>query len=545
MSDEQLNERIDRELQGLGHAARAEIERDLDVEAALRHVTADAASGAPVVPTTPSAPSAATSWRWLPLAAAAVAVAFVVGAGWLFLGGDEQIATDTAPVASSTSSTVPVEQTIPTVPVIDAPPTTPAPDQTATTQAAEATTTVAPGTTAVPSTTPTTSAPTTTGAPPTTPEAVPPRTISSLDQVPYERYLPDAACLEDACAQVVYDPTGAPWTFADGALTQHIRGGASVTLPSPWNTTNPHDIWLLAVGPDDVAYFQVWMGDENVDLVGISVATTDIGEQVVHEPGVLDFSGDTDYVAAASGLVAVGCCGPEPVRPDPAAQTFPWLDRADRGQPVAAIEYEPSTTTIRHDPMSWTFDVDQQRLMVRGMPKIVATHDGGVIAALPDLEFGTFIVRGWPDGTTSVASTSLPVTTVTPSGYVVIAQDEEFVVADFFADGPAPEFLPGTVDVEAGTMTLDDGFPPPTNTGIGAALHRANAIAGPSELNETRTMRLVPGDDLVVAVTTENYFDDSVYGTRITIDFTAQSIGWANTCQPGRGHQDYQPALCA
>jgi hypothetical protein len=78
----------------------------------------------------------------------------------------------------------------------------------------------------------------------------------------------------------------------------------------------------------------------------------------------------------------------------------------------------------------------------------------------------------------------------------------------------------------------------------------ANAVAGPvSSPAERRTIEF--RDDAVV-VTTENHLDDSVYGTRLTFHLVpgeggvrADTIEWANTCQPGRGHQDYQAALCA
>ena len=76
---------------------------------------------------------------------------------------------------------------------------------------------------------------------------------------------------------------------------------------------------------------------------------------------------------------------------------------------------------------------------------------------------------------------------------------------------------------------------------------------GPIQPGEIRTIRLVPskGADITVVVTTEGFFDDSVFGVQLTVhlNFTdaglrVDHIEWKNTCQPDRGHQDYRAALC-
>ncbi|MFT3853536.1 MAG: hypothetical protein QM733_12475 [Ilumatobacteraceae bacterium] len=53
-------------------------------------------------------------------------------------------------------------------------------------------------------------------------------------------------------------------------------------------------------------------------------------------------------------------------------------------------------------------------------------------------------------------------------------------------------------------------------------------------------------------MTTEGYVDDSVHGTRLVIHTrydghvpVIERIDWANTCQPGRGHQDDSTGRCA
>jgi len=375
--------------------------------------------------------------------------------------------------------------------------------------------------------------------------------IDSLDEVPFEGYLPDAQCLEDDCAQVEYDTSGAVWTFSDGVLINHARGGATVPLPEPWRSADIRDIGLIAIGPDDVAYFSAYQAPESWALVGISVADGDAGQEVVVVESAIDFSGDTDYGSTTEGLAKVGCCGFDQIRPAPDAELLvEWLDRAGDNPPVPRITFDSGNLTISRGDSRWAFNVDPNRLMVRGMPRITPTHDGGVIGELIGLDTGNgdtgnLIVRGWPDGSTSVIEVGFDIFVrgLSPEGFVVSVTDSAFVVADLFADHARNDAVAQTTDFATGIVTLDDGWPP----AVGSAedrLARAGQIAGPTQLGERTTVEALDPDALVVVVTTEGFFDDSVFGVRLTIDFANETIGWAQTCQPERGQQDYRADLC-
>jgi len=521
---------LDRNLRHMAQSARSEVERGIDensVEAALHESIGD---GRLNVHLTPYQTRGSSVPKWSVIAAAASVVALVVGVAYVLIGRDEQISSQTPP-SSQLSGPVATTSPVPafTLPGTTVPVTTPA------------TTT---NTTSNPSTTNATNATTTTVL--LDEIAV----IASIDELPFERYLPDAQCLEDDCAQIAYDSRGAAWTFRNGVLTDHGRGGAAVALPEPWSSVDIRDIGLIAIGPDDVAYFWVYQAPESAALVGISVADGDVGQQVVVLEEAVDFSGDTDYVPTPAGLAKVGCCGPDQIRPAPDAELLvEWLDWAGDKPPLPDITFDVGNVAITRGDVTWTFDVAPQRLMARGMPRITPTHDGGVIGVLTvDIGsdgVGNYIVRGWPDGSTSVAALSfdLFVSALSPEGFLITVDDDRFVVADLFSDRSPSDVVATTIDGASGTVTLDAGWP----AGLGEPverLARANAIAGPVQLGERRTVDALDADALVVVVTTEGFFDDSVFGQRLTIDFTNETIGWAQTCQPDRGQQDYQTELC-
>jgi len=296
MSDDPL----DPTLRALARRAREEVERGIDdanVEAALSETIGDDRLNVRLAPSQTTRSSART---WSMLAAAASVVVVAVGAAYLLLGRDEQISTQLPP---SSQAAVPV--------------TAASPDTTFTVLA---TTTVPTTASTSTSTTNTTNTTNTTGSTVTTVPAQVIAVIDSLDEVPFEGYLPDAQCLEDDCAQVEYDTSGAVWTFSDGVLINHARGGATVPLPEPWRSADIRDIGLIAIGPDDVAYFSAYQAPESWALVGISVADGDAGQEVVVVESAIDFSGDTEYVSTAEGLAKVGCCGFDQIRPAPDAE---------------------------------------------------------------------------------------------------------------------------------------------------------------------------------------------------------------------------------
>jgi hypothetical protein len=69
------------------------------------------------------------------------------------------------------------------------------------------------------------------------------------------------------------------------------------------------------------------------DLVAVALSGADAGAIVASAAGVVDLSGDSSLVETRTGLVSVGCCGLDPVTPDPSRQPLlGWVDRS--GQPV-------------------------------------------------------------------------------------------------------------------------------------------------------------------------------------------------------------------
>ena len=123
---------------------------------------------------------------------------------------------------------------------------------------------------------------------------------------------------------------------------------------------------------------------------------------------------------------------------------------------------------------------------------------------------------------------------------------------------PFPNRVPrpadqASIDVESGTVTLPD------LSGITAdwlfdPVAFADAVRGPLVVNEQRTIDAEQRSETewLVTVTTSNFFDDSVVADRwdLTLErdddgrFSFVSGTWANSCQPGRGHQDFRADLC-
>ena len=172
--------------------------------------------------------------------------------------------------------------------------------------------------------------------------------------------------------------------------------------------------WLIAVGPDDVAYLAPSGTDESgVDVVAVSLSAADAGREIRRWPAVLDISGDTELIPTPAGLVAVGCCGLDQLRPDPdAAAAVPWISRngAEITADIPVVLWDLTTRTVTVDDRSWEPDLTDTEGL-RGMPLISPTADGGFLGAFEAIDGGsTVIVRGLPDGTTEqVRVTSYPV----------------------------------------------------------------------------------------------------------------------------------------
>ncbi len=198
---------------------------------------------------------------------------------------------------------------------------------------------------------------------------------------------------------VMHDSSTRTLTFmSSGQVVTHSLTGSSVRL--------------VAVGPDDVAYFTVWTeGGEPVgELVAVATTGPRAGEEI-GRGGPLDFTGDSFLQPTSSGIVEIGCCrGTQRTPGLDAEPVVPWLDElgvALPPQPVDLwVEYpaDGSTTTIVRAAegleQRWEIDTPADR----DAPLLQLTNDGGALAWVPTLLLDPassptlFVLR--PDGST-------------------------------------------------------------------------------------------------------------------------------------------------
>jgi hypothetical protein len=401
--------------------------------------------------------------------------------------------------------------------------------------------------------------------------AVEPGAVAAVDwrELPWEATRIGHSCVRAStiCTRVIHDPDGTPISLDPNTrvLTRHGVPELTVALPDAYGRLP----WLYHAGPDDVVYLQVdplVPGEVAADLVAISLADGDAGRELGRWSDVVNTVGDSELVATPSGLVNVDCCGPEPLRPDPDAPVLvPWVDRS--GAEVASTDpsigtsVSPDLTITRSDrgsagSRSWTIATPADWVN-RGMPPVTPTFDGGFVAALPTGVESTIIVRGWPGGEVEQIRIELPrglfTVSLDRSGRFLVGDGERMARVDPFADRTVRPAEQATVEVEAGTVTLPD-LDDVTAEWVLDPVAFGDAVSGPLAVNEQRTITAEQRSDTewLVTVTTSNFFDDSVYGVRweLTLEraadgrFSFVSGRWSNVCQPNRGHQDFQPALC-
>ncbi len=357
-----------------------------------------------------------------------------------------------------------------------------------------------------------------------------------------------------------YDPVGR-------VLTRHSTPPVTAVLPETYGR-----VWTELVGPDDVVYLNVdpLVADADgvgADLVAVSLAPGDAGREIDRWAGVADRIGDSDLVATREGIVWVGCCGPDMVRPAPDAPIeVRWVARDGGDLPDTAgrelsanisVVLEYPSTTFRRDDLSWTVESEDGG---RGMPVVVPTFDGGVIARLDGQDGNTTIVRGWADGRVAQVRLSTldeRVVLVEPTGIAVIENGDRFARVRPFAD--RAERWNGLLDLDLSDWSVSA---PGLNELLEAEAPRwetdpvafADAITGAPGVNETRSVRLLSDDGtaVLVEVTTANYFDDSVFAGRHSLTLERQPDGalrfvsgrFANACQPNRGQQELASELC-
>lgn len=333
--------------------ALADARRAVDVDAGLARVLREAPRPAEPIR---DAARRAPARRWLALAGAAVVV--VVTTAAVVLLRDEPrrlVPVDTVPV-----DTVPVD----TVPVDTVPSTT-------------ATATDPPTTTVPTSIAPTSTAP-----------------VEAVGGWTVERLGLSATC-DPRCTSVALDLDGNVVVYDPSAATLQLLGPTPRTVDVSGLGLVAEASYLELVGPDQVAYVmtqQPGVQDPVGNVLAIATAGPRSGQVAARVDG-LDMSGDTDLVATPTGIVEVGCCGGDPVRPDPArTPILEWVDSTGantlgpQGSDVTVAFADGNAVVTRGafaavDARSWTIaDVPGYR----GMPPLVATDDGGAIISLQD-----------------------------------------------------------------------------------------------------------------------------------------------------------------
>lgn len=413
----------------------------------------------------------------------------------------------------------------------------------------------------------TTTTTTTTSTTSTVPTTVPAATAVAWQTLTWEAAGIERDCSGEesvGCTQILVDRDGSIVSYdpTTRTLTRHTTPAITAQVDEGLG-----DVALQLLGPDHVVYLNVDAaepGDGAADLVAMSLAPDDAGRVLGRWAGITDRVGDRDLVATRDGLVVVGCCDHELLRPAPDAELeLPWIgrdgDTTSISGPVMRTEVDAPTLTVHRDDdlpagtRTWSFDLPAD-WQPRGMPTVIPTFDGGFIAT----NYGTnqTITRGWVDGTiTTVTLDMFEFPILDPNGRVMIADGDRFVRIE--PSGDRTEYWAGRPDHgDDGTITLPD-----IDTPIDAEAPWArnpiafgNAVAGRLAVNERRTIEYVrPGDDeFLVSVTTSNFFDDSVFASRLELMLRRDDVGrfrfvsgeWGQVCQPGRGQQEFSPELC-
>lgn len=546
-----MTDPLDDELRHRAHDARADVEGLIDAESELAVLSARSSQAT-------NHTVATSRGHRLAIVGSVAAGAVALVGGLVLLRGTDSIETGNAPTAT---------------PVVSPIVSTSAPMTTGTTEATIGTTASAPepsdsgpadedaGTTVAPPV----------SAPAGSTEPAEPDRVHWKD-LPWERTSLAHVCSTnpmEGCTQMQSDLGGALVSYDPSTrlLTRHVMPPVSADIPTEYGA-----VWLDAVGPDDVVYLTVDSldpGEFAADLIAVTLDADDAGREIGRWPGVVDRVGDSELVRTAAGLVEVGCCGHEPERPAPDATVeVRWRGRdgsdTTADGPIIRTEIDAQTLTVHRDDTvpsgtrSWTFDPPGD-WQPRGMPRVLPTLDGGFIANTFGAEQS--IIRGWVDGTVSVVtidtSPEFARLYLDSSGRVLLADTDRFARFEPFSD--LASFWTGNREIDAGGTGAVElpGLDDDVVAGVVWAqdpIAFAHAIAGPPAVNEPRTITIERRSEFefLVTVTTTNFFDDSVFGSRLELLLDRRDDGrfrfvsgqWSNVCQPGRGHQDLSADLC-
>jgi hypothetical protein len=240
-----------------------------------------------------------------------------------------------------------------------------------------------------------------------------------------------------ACGDVAVAPDGTLVSYdaASGELTVH-REPAVVAELDPATFLS-----IAAVGADDTVYVVTspvnGTAEEGNDVVAVSMAADRAGLIVRRWAHAIGMSGDSELVATPEGIVVVGCCGMDTVRPEPGTPVaVPWVDRD--GTEVAldapTVRFDQVADIVTVGERAWSLDLPVLA-GDRGMPMITATSDRGFVGFFVDWSTPdtATVVRGRPDGTVELTVVAGIPAFLTPDGRVGLAVDGQYVLTDPFA----------------------------------------------------------------------------------------------------------------
>ncbi len=276
--------------------------------------------------------------------------------------------------------------------------------------------------------------------PPAPPPSTPITTIVVAPRlVPIDHLAP---CQPDACPTVAVAPDGTIVSYNDTSNEIVVgQRGSAPPRSIPVAGAPPVVGYLVAVGPDDVAYLVVQPAgvvDPIGDLIAVPLSGDGAGAVIASAPGVVDLSGDSSLVATRTGLVPVGCCGFDAVTPDPArAPLLGWVDRSGASitldGPVVSMERTDETVSLVSTDAdgtraTWAVPADEVFGM-QGMPDARVPADGSLLVTWWNVaDGGQRLLRLRADGGVEsiVVPSDIGVTALSPFGEAVVYDGSRF-----------------------------------------------------------------------------------------------------------------------
>lgn len=368
----------------------------------------------------------------------------------------------------------------------------------------------------------------------------------------------DRACAATGpCTHVVFDPSGAPVSYdpTTRTLRRHMR--LDDPVPDFVVPAELGDVWLLAAGPGEIVYLGAPSDDpEASDIVALTFAAGDSGREAARFVGALGL-GDSDVIHTPDGLASVGWYGQGLQPSEPVNILADWVDAS--GAPVTS-----PAPLVQVDFYGHAVQIEDRAWQVGDLPfdtlpawsPIAPTLDGGFIAQYSSLDGPqSIVVRGWSDGTLEQWEVPDRLSVILePTGLVLVPNGEWFARVQPFEHSTA---WGGRVESEFDTYTatapgLDEYLVGNDPFWESDPIAFATALGG-FDVASFNSIEVIESDadSVIVVDTAERLLDDSVFGARRVFTLLQTEAGLrlgeialTQTCQPDRGHQNYQAALC-